>query len=167
MRPIGVAELLSLSWFSSLARITTATVSPITPISATASSARSWLKCDRRTTAGCCVGTAWPMCASCSWAAAGAARPVVVVMADIGGDHGRGRLQAGQGAITGWKTAAWRCPGAAVRWGSRLAWLFAWSSASSRPPEVLDEGRRLALGGRKPRALLALLLLHRGETLGA
>ena len=31
---------------------------------------------------------------------------------------------------------------------------------------VLDEGRRLALGGRKPRALLALLLLHRGETLG-
>jgi hypothetical protein len=34
------------------------------------------------------------------------------------------------------------------------------------PLEVLDEGRRLALGGRKPRALLALLLLHRGETLG-
>jgi predicted ATPase/DNA-binding SARP family transcriptional activator len=34
------------------------------------------------------------------------------------------------------------------------------------PLEVLDEGRRVALGGRKPRALLALLLLHRGETLG-
>ena len=34
------------------------------------------------------------------------------------------------------------------------------------PLEVLDEGRRLALGGRKPRALLALLLLHRAETLG-
>jgi predicted ATPase/DNA-binding SARP family transcriptional activator len=35
------------------------------------------------------------------------------------------------------------------------------------PLEVLDEGRRLALGGSKPRALLALLLLHSGETLGA
>ncbi len=35
------------------------------------------------------------------------------------------------------------------------------------PLEVLDEGRSVALGGRKPRALLALLLLHRGETLGA
>ncbi len=34
------------------------------------------------------------------------------------------------------------------------------------PLEVLDEGRTLALGGSKPRALLALLLLHRGETLG-
>jgi DNA-binding SARP family transcriptional activator len=34
------------------------------------------------------------------------------------------------------------------------------------PLEVLDEGRRVALGGSKPRALLALLLLHRGETLG-
>jgi predicted ATPase/DNA-binding SARP family transcriptional activator len=34
------------------------------------------------------------------------------------------------------------------------------------PLEVLDEGRRLALGGSKPRALLAVLLLHRGETLG-
>src|SRR5688500_13133729 len=35
------------------------------------------------------------------------------------------------------------------------------------PLEVLDEGRSLALGGTKPRALLALLLLHRGETLGS
>jgi predicted ATPase/DNA-binding SARP family transcriptional activator len=35
------------------------------------------------------------------------------------------------------------------------------------PLEVLDEDRRLALGGSKPRALLALLLLHRGETLRA
>ena len=34
------------------------------------------------------------------------------------------------------------------------------------PLEVLDEGRRVALGGSKQRALLALLLLHRGETLG-
>jgi len=34
------------------------------------------------------------------------------------------------------------------------------------PLEVLDEGRRLEIGGSKPRALLALLLLHRGETLG-
>jgi predicted ATPase/DNA-binding SARP family transcriptional activator len=34
------------------------------------------------------------------------------------------------------------------------------------PLEVLDEGRRVALGGSKPRALLALLLLHPGETLG-
>src|SRR5215217_6828650 len=34
------------------------------------------------------------------------------------------------------------------------------------PLEVLVEGRTLALGGSKPRALLALLLLHRGETLG-
>jgi predicted ATPase/DNA-binding SARP family transcriptional activator len=35
------------------------------------------------------------------------------------------------------------------------------------PLEVLDEDRSLALGGSKRRALLALLLLHRGETLGA
>ncbi|HEX6711853.1 MAG TPA: BTAD domain-containing putative transcriptional regulator [Thermoleophilaceae bacterium] len=35
------------------------------------------------------------------------------------------------------------------------------------PLEVLDdEGRRVALGGSKQRALLALLLLHRNETLG-
>jgi DNA-binding SARP family transcriptional activator len=34
------------------------------------------------------------------------------------------------------------------------------------PVEVLAEGRRLALPGSKQRALLALLLLHRGETLG-
>jgi DNA-binding SARP family transcriptional activator len=34
------------------------------------------------------------------------------------------------------------------------------------PLEVLDEGNRVALGGSKQRALLALLLLHRGETLG-
>ena len=34
------------------------------------------------------------------------------------------------------------------------------------PLEVLDEGRRVALGGSKPRALLALLLLHPNETLG-
>jgi len=35
------------------------------------------------------------------------------------------------------------------------------------PLEVLDESRRVALGGSKQRALLALLLLHRGETLGS
>jgi predicted ATPase/DNA-binding SARP family transcriptional activator len=34
------------------------------------------------------------------------------------------------------------------------------------PLEVLDEGRRVALASTKQRALLALLLLHRGETLG-
>ena len=34
------------------------------------------------------------------------------------------------------------------------------------PLEVLDEGHRVALGGSKQRALLALLLLNRGETLG-
>lgn len=34
------------------------------------------------------------------------------------------------------------------------------------PLEVLDEGRRVALASSKQRALLALLLLHRGETLG-
>jgi DNA-binding SARP family transcriptional activator/class 3 adenylate cyclase len=34
------------------------------------------------------------------------------------------------------------------------------------PLEVLEEGRRVALGGAKPRAVLALLLVHRGETLG-
>jgi predicted ATPase/DNA-binding SARP family transcriptional activator len=34
------------------------------------------------------------------------------------------------------------------------------------PLEVLDEGRRVALGGSKQRALLALLVLNRGETLG-
>ena len=34
------------------------------------------------------------------------------------------------------------------------------------PLEVLKEGRRVALGGAKPRAVLALLLVHRGETLG-
>ena len=34
------------------------------------------------------------------------------------------------------------------------------------PVEVLAEGRRLALPSSKQRALLALLLLHRGETLG-
>jgi DNA-binding SARP family transcriptional activator len=33
------------------------------------------------------------------------------------------------------------------------------------PLEVLDEGRMLALGGSKQRALLALLLLHANETL--
>jgi DNA-binding SARP family transcriptional activator len=34
-----------------------------------------------------------------------------------------------------------------------------------RPLEVLDEGRPVALAGRKQRALLALLLLHANETL--
>jgi DNA-binding SARP family transcriptional activator len=34
------------------------------------------------------------------------------------------------------------------------------------PLEVLDEGRRIALGASKQRALLGLLMLHRGETLG-
>jgi DNA-binding SARP family transcriptional activator len=34
------------------------------------------------------------------------------------------------------------------------------------PVDVLAEGRRLALPGSKQRALLAMLLLHRGETLG-
>jgi len=33
------------------------------------------------------------------------------------------------------------------------------------PLEVLDEGGRVALGGRRQRALLALLLLHANETL--
>src|SRR5918999_1529982 len=115
MRPVGEAELLSASWFSSLARITTATVRPTTAISAAASSPRSWLKCDRRTTAGCWVGTVWPICASCPWTPAGAARPVGVVLGDIGGDHGRGGLQAGQGAIKALKRAGWGGAGAAVR----------------------------------------------------
>jgi DNA-binding SARP family transcriptional activator len=35
------------------------------------------------------------------------------------------------------------------------------------PLEVLEEGRAVRLGGSKQRALLALFLLHRGETLGA
>src|SRR5262245_36208790 len=34
------------------------------------------------------------------------------------------------------------------------------------PLEVLEGGQRVALGGSKQRALLALFLLHRGETLG-
>ena len=33
------------------------------------------------------------------------------------------------------------------------------------PLEVTDDGRSLALGGQKQRALLALLLIHAGETL--
>src|SRR5512146_659331 len=33
------------------------------------------------------------------------------------------------------------------------------------PLEVMDDGRPLALGGQKQRALLALLLIHAGETL--
>ena len=33
------------------------------------------------------------------------------------------------------------------------------------PLEALDEGRAVALGGSKQRALLALLLLHANETL--
>ena len=35
------------------------------------------------------------------------------------------------------------------------------------PLEVLDEGRRVALGGSKQRSLLALLLLHANEWLSA
>src|SRR3954465_7217647 len=35
------------------------------------------------------------------------------------------------------------------------------------PPEVLDEGREVALGGSKQRALLAVLVLHANETLSA
>jgi DNA-binding SARP family transcriptional activator len=34
------------------------------------------------------------------------------------------------------------------------------------PLEILDEGKRIALPGKKQRALLALLLVHSGETLG-
>src|SRR5918994_1505229 len=138
MRPIGAAELLSLSWFSSLARITTATVRPITAISATASSPRTWLKCDRRTTAGCWVGTAWPMCASCPWAAAGAARPVVVVMADIGGDHGRARLQEGQGAITEWKNGGLAAPWGCCTLGLPAGFAFCMGFRILGPLEVLD-----------------------------
>src|SRR6266508_3597855 len=35
------------------------------------------------------------------------------------------------------------------------------------PLEVWDEGREVSLGGHKPRALLALLLLHRNEVVPA
>jgi DNA-binding SARP family transcriptional activator len=35
------------------------------------------------------------------------------------------------------------------------------------PLEVSDEGREVSLGGRKPRALLALLLLHPNEVVPA
>ena len=34
------------------------------------------------------------------------------------------------------------------------------------PFEVLDDGRRVALGGAKQRALLALLVIHANEPLG-
>jgi hypothetical protein len=53
-----------LTCSSFVARITTATVRPITAMSETTSRARIALKCDLRTTAGCCVLTGWAMTAS-------------------------------------------------------------------------------------------------------
>ena len=82
------------------------------------------------------------------------------------GDHGSDRLQARQRSITRRKTAAWRRAVAAVRWAYRLASPVAMEFRILGPLEVLDEGRTLALGGSKQRALLALLLLHRGRDAG-
>jgi DNA-binding SARP family transcriptional activator/class 3 adenylate cyclase/tetratricopeptide (TPR) repeat protein len=74
-------------------------------------------------------------------------------------------LQRGDSAVTEGQSRLGPGAVARVRW-VRLA------PHSSRmdfrilgPLEVLDEGRPIALGGSKPRALLALLLLHPNETL--
>jgi hypothetical protein len=86
-------------------------------------------------------------------------------MADIGGDHGRGRLQGRPRRDNRMENARLAVP-PGLLYGGAPGWLgFRMEFRILGPLEVLDEGRRLALGGRKPRALLALLL-HRGETLG-
>src|SRR5919106_5904133 len=108
---------------------------------------------------------AWPMTASSFGAAASAACPVVVVGTDIGDDRPPGRLWAGDRAVTARPRPlagprAWCTFGVTVprfRTGMEFRILG--------PLEVLDEGRVVALGGSKQRALLALLLLHANETL--
>ena len=90
---------------------------------------------------------------------------------DIGGHAAGRRLQRGDGMATG-RQQRYVAP-------TRLAPALPNSSPpatrppsppSLRPPhpptaEVLDEGRAVALGGSKQRALLAVLLLHANETL--
>ena len=60
---------------------------------------------------------------------------------------------------------AWRRPWAAVRWVQPARVPTGIDFRILGPLEVLDEGRAIALGGSKQRALLALLLLHLNETL--
>jgi DNA-binding SARP family transcriptional activator len=88
---------------------------------------------------------------------------MVFVLSDIGDDHAGQRLHFGHSAVTGRERLA----------GG--AWLLYLGLTGTRPSgmnfrilgplEVLDEGRAVALGGSKQRALLALFLLHANETL--
>src|SRR5215208_5952130 len=61
--------------------------------------------------------------------------------------------------------ATCRAPAAALRWPNRLASHWQMDFRILGPLEVLDEGRAVALGGSKQRALLALLVVHANETL--
>jgi DNA-binding SARP family transcriptional activator len=89
---------------------------------------------------------------------------VVFVWIDIGADHAGERLRLGHSAVTGWQRR--------VAGGLRLLYLGFKARVPTGiefrilgPLEALDEGRAIALGGSRQRALLALLLLHANETL--
>ena len=89
LRGSTAGRLVATLSSSSFATITSAAASAQMATSATASSARTALKWQRRTTAGCCLGMACPMTASC-----------VGSVLDIGG-HGAGRrFQRGDRAVT-------------------------------------------------------------------
>src|SRR5918994_3235791 len=97
----GTATALVLAASSlSLTRITTVTVSPTTATIAIASRARRWLNWERSTTAGCCLGIAWPMTASCPGAAAWAACPIVFAGNLIDDDHAPGRFPLAYRPVT-------------------------------------------------------------------
>jgi predicted ATPase/class 3 adenylate cyclase len=78
------------------------------------------------------------------------------------------RLQRGVTAVTAAATAVGERVGAALRWGDPLAAPEPTARMDFRiigPLEAFDGDQRVALGGSKRRAVLALLLLHANETL--
>ena len=78
---------------------------------------------------------------------------------------GADRLRFGHSAVNGAATADWRRAVAALPLALQARVPTGMDFRILGPLEVLDEGRPIALGGSRQRALLALLLVHANETL--